>query len=110
MALMAWSSCFVTGIDSIDSQHRMLVDLTNAVAPHLAAAGDEPARNVRPLLDHLADYAATHFRHEEALMQIGGIDATYVARHRQAHAEFVQDISQMIRDSETENRISGKDL
>lgn len=62
MALMSWSPHFVTGFDLIDNQHKILVELINAAAPQLATIGETPAQGVRPLLDRLAQYAATHFR------------------------------------------------
>ena len=68
MELMVWGKHFVTGIEMIDAQHKRLFELINTVAPQLAAIGEKPARGVRPLLDHLAQYALIHFRDEEALM------------------------------------------
>ena len=41
MNLMAWSDHFVTGIESVDAQHRALVNMINAAAPHLAGGGDD---------------------------------------------------------------------
>ena len=110
MALMAWSTHFVTGIDVIDAQHKGLVELINAAAPQLAAIGEAPARAVRPLLDRLAQYAVRHFHDEEALMQQGGIDAAYLEKHQHAHAAFTQEVTQMMQDTATDNNVSGTDL
>ena len=54
------------GIEQIDEEHRRLFALINE-----AAALPQEARTpqtVEKILCHLADYAATHFAHEEAYM------------------------------------------
>jgi two-component system, NtrC family, sensor kinase len=110
MALMMWSKHFITGIDSIDAQHKGLVNLINAAAPYLAEIGDAPARDVRPLLDRLAKYAVSHFRHEENLMLAGGIDPKYLAQHQYFHSMFSHDVTQMICDTSADSNVSGADL
>src|ERR1035437_2615049 len=110
LALIAWSKHFVTGIDSIDVQHKELVELVNAVAPQLAVTGEAPARDVRPLLDHLAQYTASHFDDEERLMRAGGIDPKYLAHHRHLHAAFAKEITQMVRDASADHNVSGANL
>ena len=110
MSLMLWSEHFVTGIDAVDTQHKGLVDLINAAAPQLGVIGEAPARDVRVLLDHLAQYAVFHFKCEEELMQDGGIDAEYLAQHKKVHQTFVQEVTQMIQDASTDNNVSGTNL
>ena len=44
MTFMAWSRHFETGFESVDRQHRALVDLVNQAAPLLATAGNDPAQ------------------------------------------------------------------
>ena len=110
MALMSWSPQFVTGFDLIDNQHKTLVELINAAAPQLATIGETPAQGVRPLLDRLAQYAATHFRDEEALMVAGGLAPEYLAQHQRSHATFAQDVARMIGDSSADHNVSGANL
>ena len=110
MALMTWSSHFVTEIESIDAQHKGLVALINDAAPQLAAIGEAPAYGVRPLLNRLAQYAVTHFKDEEALMVTGGIDPGYLERHRSLHTTFTQDVMHMISDAKPDNNVSGAGL
>ncbi len=61
MNLMAWSEHFVTGLDTVDVQHKALVEMINAAAPHLASGGEDAQNVVGPLLDKLVRYAASHF-------------------------------------------------
>ena len=110
MTLMLWSKHFETGIELIDAQHRQLVDLINGVAPHLAESGDTTLADAGPLLDQLAQYAAMHFRTEESLMQVGGIDPAYLAGHVQTHAAFVEEVGQMIQASRRAAPLSGTQL
>jgi len=110
MALMQWSEHFVTGLDLIDTQHKKLVDLINAVAPQLAEVGESPVRNVRPLLDQLAEYAVLHFACEEGLMEKHGIDAGYFSQHQHTHSLFAQEVAQLIQGISTDNNVSGTDL
>ena len=72
MNLMAWSEHFVTGLDAVDVQHKALVEMINAAAPHLASGGEDAQSAVGPLLDKLVRYAASHFKYEEDLMQESG--------------------------------------
>ena len=110
MALMTWSQHFVTGIESVDTQHKWLVDLINEAAPRLAEIGEAPARDVRPLLDRLAEYAVFHFKHEEALMLERGIDPKYLEHHCQVHLAFANEVTQMIQDASADCNMSGADL
>jgi len=97
--LMEWSKYFETGIESIDRQHRKLVDLINDAAPLLLQTGEEAARAVQPLLDGLADYAVNHFRAEEALMVNRGIDSRYNVYHHGIHVAFTNEIALMRRET-----------
>ena len=110
MALMAWSKLFVTGIDVVDTQHKGLVDLINAVAPQLAVIGEAPARSALPLLEQLAEYALSHFLYEEALMLAASIDPWHLAHHQRSHTTFALEVTQMIQDSTLDNNVSGANL
>lgn len=107
---MTWGGHFATGIEEIDAQHRRLVDLINAAAPLLAAAGEAPAREVQPLLDSLAEYAANHFRAEEVMMAERGIDPGYRSYHHGNHAAFSRQVEQMRREALANDNVSGNDL
>ncbi|MCE1244646.1 bacteriohemerythrin [Oryzomicrobium sp.] len=68
MAFMPWGDALKIGIDSIDEQHRWLVDATNALHDELQR--DEPRRAViGEILEGLVDYTMNHFIAEEALFQ-----------------------------------------
>jgi hemerythrin-like metal-binding protein len=110
MNLMAWSEHFVSGIDAVDTQHKALVDMINAAAPHLATGGESSQRIVGPLLDKLVAYAASHFKFEETLMQQIELLPEYFAQHRNSHEAFVTEVVQMRAQYERGETLSGNDL
>ena len=67
MDVFVWDQRFVTGLDTVDSQHRHLVDLVNQVGDFLLEnSGDEAA--LQAVFGELATYALEHFAEEEKLM------------------------------------------
>jgi hemerythrin-like metal-binding protein len=110
MNLMAWSEHFVSGIDAVDAQHKALVEMINAAAPHLASGGEDAHRTVGPLLDKLVRYAASHFQYEENLMQQAGVLPAYFTQHQQTHQTFVDEVLQMRAQYEKGESLSGNDL
>ena len=83
--LISWSDKLSVSVGSIDSQHqelvKMLNDLNNAMGSGAADAvmGD--------ILDGLIAYTATHFKHEEGLMQKHQYPK--FAEHKKMHDDFV---------------------
>ncbi|MEI8325568.1 MAG: bacteriohemerythrin [Betaproteobacteria bacterium] len=110
MTLMAWSDQFITGLETVDEQHRELVNLINTAAPLLAQGGADAMQAARPLLAQLTQYAATHFRYEEGLMLQSQLAPHYVQQHRLTHAAFVEDVTLMQRQTEHDGKLSGNDL
>jgi two-component system NtrC family sensor kinase len=110
MNLMAWSEHFVTGIESVDAQHRALVNMINEAAPHLASGGDDAREAVGPLLDKLIHYAATHFKFEETLMQQVQVAPEYYTQHHRTHLAFVDEVLQMRQQYDKNEELSGSDL
>jgi len=80
MTWIVWNEDLTGGVDSIDTQHRELVDLMNAV--YDSACAGEVASTVR-LFDDLLKHTVAHFRHEESLF----IGTAYpeAEKHRRHH-------------------------
>ena len=110
MTLMAWSEHFVTGLETVDAQHRELVNLVNAAAEPLALSGEAALAAARPLLERLTRYAAVHFRYEEGLMAQARLAPHYLQQHSQAHRAFVDEVTLMQRQLEHDGNFSGNDL
>lgn len=82
MACINWSEEFITGIESIDDQHRHLVDLANKFEE--ASRRGKGSRVMSDILNDLAGYTQEHFAHEEKIMEESGFPglAQHMARHR----------------------------
>ncbi len=64
---LEWKDEYCVGIDSIDQQHRKLVNLINQLQTALDySTGEEFERDA---LEELVDYTKTHFSYEEGLMK-----------------------------------------
>ena len=84
MAFIEWREEFATGIESMDTQHKKLVDLINAL--HTAMTERRGNEVMMPVLERLVLYTTVHFDAEEALMQKHGFP--HFAPHRQEHEKL----------------------
>ena len=63
---LAWKDEYSVGLDSIDQQHRKLINLINQLTTAVEySTGEEFEREA---LAELVDYTKTHFSYEEGLM------------------------------------------
>lgn len=86
--LFEWSDSFNVGIQEIDEQHRILVDLLNQL--HAAIRDHRGSQACREILDQLAEYTRTHFLLEESLMRVShypGLDI-----HKSQHEELIAQV------------------
>lgn len=95
MSAFNWNECFLTGLDEIDRQHRRLVELINQVGEIVTTPGALRTRGLQPLLEELADYADTHFKAEEALMERHGLCERFASAHAAHHQRFFHDLARL---------------
>lgn len=93
MSFFYWNKSFEVGVPEIDSQHRRLVELINALAAAIATRGTLP--DVQLLCAHLMEYAALHFTDEEELLAACPLPEAEKERHRNAHREFVNQVQEI---------------
>ncbi len=86
--LFAWSSALSVGIESIDRQHKRLIDLINRLSKAVINHGDRQAAG--RILDELIDYATVHFRTEEELFDRYGYAEG--KQHREVHEKLASRI------------------
>jgi hemerythrin len=86
MALIHWNDELNTGIPSIDSQHRRLIELVDILDREVQSRAD--ANAVACVLTELMSYANTHFANEESLMIACGYPG--LRKHRLEHDAFSQ--------------------
>ncbi|WP_297792284.1 hemerythrin family protein [uncultured Marinobacter sp.] len=92
-----WDRNFETGIELIDQQHQVLVDILNRLAQHFVASG--ASVDCSQILDELLSYAAFHFKSEEAIWREGLDTEEAVRNHHDSHQLFFAQI-QIFRGSE----------
>lgn len=80
-----WSDALSVGIEEIDEQHKVLVDLINKM--HEAIHQRHGSDVVNSILSDLADYTRIHFAVEESLMRI--LNYPGYEAHKQIHEELL---------------------
>ena len=78
MDAFRWNPCFVTGIATVDEQHRHLVDVINRFGELVMAESGATRPAVDTVFAELAEYARYHFAEEEVLMDSMRLDPAYV--------------------------------
>jgi hemerythrin-like metal-binding protein len=88
--LIEWSDNYSVHVQSIDRQHKRLVDLINKL--HKAMRSNAAKTVIAQVIHELVDYTQVHFKDEEKLMEKAG----YVDLDKQKvqHFKFVEEIAQ----------------
>lgn len=95
-----WNKCYLTGLKSVDDQHRSLVDIINQFSDKMTSQ-DICNVDLTALYSKLANYATYHFKEEEQLMKSSGIDPRHIRRHEEAHHHFLEEIADLFNTIET---------
>lgn len=90
LSLVAWSDDFNLGMEEIDAQHSILIDLINQVWVAVVKKPDR-AEALR-VLEELEKYTITHFTAEEIFMR--EIDYANFDQHKEEHTKFVARIAE----------------
>ena len=94
-----WKDEYRVGIDSIDQQHRKLVNLINQLQTAVDySTGEEFEREA---LDELVDYTKTHFSYEEGLMEQH--DYPEFEPHRAQHQKMIKQVEDVLAEYEQDN-------
>ncbi|MDL2307347.1 bacteriohemerythrin [Desulfovibrio sp. OttesenSCG-928-C06] len=89
--LVNWTSDLETGIELIDSQHKMLCAYINSL--HRASKRENSEDTVLDVVNCLKDYTATHFSTEEQYFS----HSTYphTEQHMEVHRKFVAKVTEV---------------
>jgi len=85
MAFIDWSENLSVKVNSIDVQHKKLVELINKL--HDASKEGKAKEAAGPVLKELINYTATHFDYEEKLFSEHGYPES--ATHSKEHKDLV---------------------
>lgn len=87
-----WDKHFETGLETVDQQHHVLVDLINRFGELLTQADSVPFEEIEAVFVKLVAYTQYHFTEEENMMQSVGLDPRYIDMHKQLHLDFLQEV------------------
>ena len=81
-----------TGVNSIDSQHRTLIDRINEL--HSACLAGTAREELLQMLTFLGEYAQSHFKHEEGIMDQHKCPVR--GKNKAAHVQFLKDYEALV--------------
>jgi hemerythrin len=92
MSLIEWKDEFNLGIESVDTDHRALIELINAMHDNVLAEADPD--DVAEGVTRIYDLVAVHFADEEAYMR----ESRYMAyaEHKEDHEILLDDLRDII--------------
>lgn len=90
MAVIKWRDSYDTGIDTVDQEHRKLVDQIEAM--HKCIRDKEPKETVEKVLSEIVKYTHTHFSNEEALMEEKGYPL--LEEHKGLHQGLIAEVGE----------------
>lgn len=106
MPLFEWDDSLALGIPEIDAQHRVLLDLLNALYEAILAR--EPGRGYRDALDGALAYARDHFLVEEELMRRSSYPR--LDKHVLRHQEFVDKMAGLAENADEPGSAEAEDM
>lgn len=97
MRKLHWTAEYKTGFDEIDSQHRLLVAISNELLDI-----ENPVRQqdeLKYLLHHLFEYVEKHFRTEEEYFEKHSYPG--LKEHKERHSEITKQIREVVTQSKS---------
>jgi len=88
MSIIQWSEELSVGIQSIDKQHQILIQLINSL--NTAMAKGEANITIAEILASLTDYTRLHFSYEESLLEDYGYAES--KNHALQHRNLIKQI------------------
>jgi len=89
MAFMNWNESLSVRIDSIDDQHKKLIDLINDFYDNIQRRSN--SENISELIRGMKSYTQLHFATEERYMQ--RLDYPNYAIHKSEHDNFMDKVT-----------------
>lgn len=96
-----WDKDFLTGVDSIDSQHFSLVEIVNDLLRYSLKTELIDYEQIEDILNRLTAYVVEHFQTEDELMLNSGLDKRHINAHEKLHQDFVINVNKYFADKES---------
>ena len=90
MAIIKWEEKYSVGIESMDNQHKKLVQMINDVFDELRGGGRH--EKLMEIIEGLVEYTHVHFKAEETVFEKFGYKET--AEHKAEHQKFINQINE----------------
>ena len=94
MTPFGWNKQYETGVETIDSQHLVLVEQINNIALLLSDRTNAHLDILEKTLPTLMEYTSFHFGAEEKIMILAQVDERHVRYHQGQHASFIAEINE----------------
>lgn len=91
MVFISWNKNLETGIDSVDMQHRVLIDILNSI--HSAMVNGKQ-NEIETTFSKLMEYTEFHFAHEENLFL--KYNYPFASSHKREHEKLKSTAQQRI--------------
>ncbi|MEN8248690.1 MAG: bacteriohemerythrin [Bacteroidota bacterium] len=91
MALITWNDSLSVNIESIDEQHKVLVDMINDFYTHIVDKSNKEL--IAELIAKMKDYTVFHFAYEEKFFDQFGFPGS--AKHREEHQIFIDKVEDL---------------
>ena len=89
MQSIIWTDELSVGIDSIDEQHKILINMINSL--HEAFKSGNVQKNLESRFDYLYVYINKHFTYEEALLEQYGYTESH--KHKEEHSRLINKLN-----------------
>lgn len=91
MALINWTDGLSVKVESIDNQHKKLIDMINEFYELIREKSNNDL--IANLVKNMKDYTINHFSYEERLLEKHGYVET--VNHKQEHAQFINKVEDL---------------
>ncbi len=89
MGLIKWEEKYSVGVDSMDNQHKKLVQMINDIFDELRGGGTH--ESLLKIIEGLVEYTQVHFKAEEAVFEKFGYAET--EEHKKEHEKFIAQVA-----------------
>lgn len=95
MLIFKWDKSYITNIDSIDEQHKNLVDIINQLGENIQSNNKLSQKELDEHFEKIIYYAKAHFKDEETHMNVSNVDNRHIEIHKKAHSLFLQEVTKL---------------
>lgn len=106
MEIIKWRTAYETGIEQMDKQHKQLIQLINQM--YTLLRNDTGFEAMASILKEMDEYAANHFKDEEALLETHSFPD--LAKQQSSHAAYTEKVTSMLESENIHNQAGARDL